>query len=73
MALEANPGFSVLHATVAAVQAELGRSDAARAAATRLLEVAPEWTISGFVRMAVMRPELMDKLASALRKTGLPE
>ena len=36
-------------------------------------EVAPEWTISGFVRMEVMRPELMDKLASALRKTGLPE
>ncbi len=73
LALEANPGFSVLHATVAAVQAELGRSDAARAAATRLLEVAPEWTISGFVRMEAMRPELMDKFASALRKTGLPE
>ncbi|TIU00412.1 MAG: adenylate/guanylate cyclase domain-containing protein [Mesorhizobium sp.] len=73
LALEANPGFSVLHAAVAAVQAELGRADAARAAATRLLEVAPEWTISGFVRMELMRPELMDKLASALRKTGLPE
>jgi TolB-like protein/class 3 adenylate cyclase len=73
LAVEANPGFSVLHASVVAAQAELGRSDAAQEAATRLLEVAPEWTISGFVRMAVMRPASMEKLASALRKTGLPE
>lgn len=73
LAVEANPGFSVLHASVVAAQAELGRSDAAREAATRLLEVTPGWTISGFVRMAVMRPESMEKLASALRKTGLPQ
>jgi hypothetical protein len=53
--------------------AELGRHEAAAAAATRLLEVAPGWTISGFVRMAVMRPERMNQLAAGMRKAGLPE
>lgn len=73
LAVQANPGFSVLHASLVAGHANLGRADAARAAAARLLEVAPEWTVSSFVRMGVVRPQLMESMASALRTAGLPE
>jgi adenylate cyclase len=73
LAIQANPGFSVLHATLVAGYANLDRLDAARAAAARLLEIAPAWTIGGFVRMDLVRPELMDGFAVALRKAGLPE
>lgn len=73
LAIEVNPGFSLLHASLVASYSNLGRRDDARAAAARLLEVAPNWTISEFVRMAVVRPQLMEGLASALRKAGLPE
>jgi hypothetical protein len=47
LAIQANPGFSILHVTLAAANAQLDRPDAARAAAARLLDVAPGWTISG--------------------------
>ena len=73
MAIQANSGFSILHATLAASQADLGRTDAARTAAARLLEVAPNWTIGGFMRMELVRPELMERFAVALRKAGLPD
>jgi adenylate cyclase len=52
---------------------ERNEADAARAAAARLLEVAPGWTISGFVKMDLIRPQLMQEFAAALRKAGLPE
>jgi adenylate cyclase len=52
---------------------ERDEADAARAAAARLLDVAPGWTISGFVKMDLIRPQLMQEFAAALRKAGLPE
>ncbi|MER9202623.1 hypothetical protein NKH74_26070 [Mesorhizobium sp. M0933] len=73
LAIQVAPGFSVLYASLVAAYVNLDRLDAARAAASRLLEVAPGWTNSAFVRMSVVRPELMEMLASALRKAGLPE
>jgi len=73
LAIQANPDFSVLHASLVAALASLGRLDAARAAATRLLEVAPGWTVSGFLHMDLVRAELMAQMASALRTAGLPE
>ncbi len=73
LGIQVNPGFSILHASLVASYANLGRLVAARTAAARLLEVAPGWTISEFVRMDVVRPQLMHGLAAALRKAGLPE
>ncbi|WP_106796422.1 adenylate/guanylate cyclase domain-containing protein [Rhizobium sp. H4] len=73
LGIQVNPGFSILHASLVASYANLHRLEAARAAAARLLKVAPDWTIGGFVRMDVVRPQLMKGLASALRKAGLPE
>jgi TolB-like protein/class 3 adenylate cyclase len=71
LAIQANPGFSVLHASLVAGHARLGHTDAARAAASRLLEVAPGWTVDGFVRMEIVRPARMQELAEALRLAGL--
>lgn len=73
LGIQVNPGFSILHASLVASYANLDCLEAAQAAAVRLLEVAPSWTISEFVRMDVVRPQLMEGLASALRKVGLPE
>ena len=39
----------------------------------RLLEIAPGFTVSGFVRMDLVRPALMEAFATALRQAGLPE
>jgi hypothetical protein len=47
--------------------------DAARASATRLLEVAPQWTIDGFVQTDFVRPERMRLIESGLREAGLPD
>ncbi|ARQ13624.1 adenylate cyclase 4 (plasmid) [Rhizobium etli] len=73
LGIQVNPVFSILHASLVASYASLDRLEAARAAGRRLLEVAPGWTISAFVRMDVVRPQLMEGMASALRKAGLPE
>lgn len=73
LGIQVNPDFSIAHASLVASYANLGRLDEARAAAARLIEVAPGWTIGQFVRMDVVRPELMENLAAALRKAGLPE
>ena len=70
---QVNPGFSILHASLVASYANRDRLEAARTAAGRLLEIAPGWMISEFVRMDVERSQLMGGLASALRKAGLPE
>ena len=73
LAIQSNPGFSILHALLVASHAELGNLDAARLAAEQLLEAAPNFTIGGFVGMDVWRPHIMEKLAAELRRVGLPE
>ncbi|MBY5839642.1 adenylate/guanylate cyclase domain-containing protein [Rhizobium leguminosarum] len=73
LGIQVNPGFSILHASLVASYANLDRVSEAKAAGRRLLEIAPGWTIGQFVRMDVVRPQLMEALAAALRKAGLPE
>ena len=70
---QAKPNFSVPHALLVASQVNLDNLDAARVVAERLLEIAPGFTISSFVRADYWGPSLMQKLATALRKAGLPE
>jgi TolB-like protein/Tfp pilus assembly protein PilF len=72
-AIGANPAFSVIHAYLVVGHINLGNHDAASAAAKRLLEIAPDFTVGGFVRMGLFRPPLMEALAAALREAGLPE
>lgn len=72
MAMRANPGFSVPYIYLVAAHANLGDLAAARAAAVRLLEVAPSFSVAGYARTDLFRPPLMDGLTVALRAAGLP-
>jgi TolB-like protein/DNA-binding winged helix-turn-helix (wHTH) protein len=72
LTIRANPAFSVPHAYLIAAYVELGRHQAARAAADRLLEIAPGFTVARFTNMKVFRPPLMERMALALRQAGLP-
>jgi adenylate cyclase len=73
LAIQSNPGFSILHALLVASHTEIDNFEAAHAAVGRLLEAAPDFTVSGFVRMDVWRPHVMDGVAASLRKAGVPE
>jgi TolB-like protein len=73
LTVQANPSFSVPHAYLVASLVGLGNTEGARAAALRLLEVSPAFTVDSFVRMDLFRTPLMERLAAALRTAGLPE
>ena len=73
LTVQANPSFSVAHAFLVASQVGLGDMPAASMAASRLLEIAPMFTVAAFVQMGTFRGPLMEGLAAALRKAGLPE
>lgn len=72
-ALQSNPSFTILHATLIASQVNADHPQAALLSAKRLLEIAPNWTIGDFTQMQVVRSELMEEFASALRHVDLPE
>jgi adenylate cyclase len=70
--LQANPYWSTAHVLVAATQAKLGRLDAAKSAATRVLELQPGYTISGFCAAFDVDPSLAVPMVDALSLAGLP-
>jgi len=73
LTVQANPSFSVAHAYLVASQVGLGNMQAAHSAARRLLEIAPTFTVDAFVQMDLFRAPLMEGLATALIKAGLPK
>ena len=73
LAVQVNPTFSVLHVGLVASLASLGDKEATQAAANRLLESLPGFTVDGIVRMAFLRPHVMEVFAGLLRQAGLPE
>ena len=73
LAIQSNPHFSPLYVFLVASYAGLDNLDAARAAGRRLMEIAPDFTISGFVRNDLFRPHVIQVIAAALQKAGLPE
>jgi adenylate cyclase len=66
-----NPSFSGVYRCLASAFAHLGRDAEARAAAARLLEVDPAFTISAFI--ARVGSSKMKLYVEGLRKAGLPE
>ncbi len=70
---QAKPNFSVPFALLIASHVNLGKFDLAQEAAKRLLEIAPDFTISGFVQADYWGRSSMQLLAAGLRKVGLPE
>lgn len=70
---QAKPNFSIPFALLVVSHINLDRSDLAQEAARRLLEIAPDFTISSFVQADYWGPSSMQLLAVGLRKAGIPE
>jgi TolB-like protein len=72
-AAQANQRFSLNHVLHAAALSRLERMDEAGAAARRVVECEPDFTITGFVRAHTGRAEIWEPIGEALRRLGLPE
>lgn len=70
---QANPYWSTAHFVLAATHAKLGRLDAAKAAAARVLELQPSFTIAGTCAAFDIHPSTARPLSEALTLAGLPE
>ena len=69
---QANPYWSYAHFMLAATHARLGRLDAAKSAAARVLELQPSFTISGTCASFDIHPLVAVPLSEALIAAGLP-
>jgi adenylate cyclase len=69
---QTNPFWSLAHVLLAATQVRVGRLDAARSAAVRVLELQPGFTISGLCASFDIHPSLATPLTEALKEAGLP-
>jgi adenylate cyclase len=69
---QTNPNWSFAHMLLPATHARLGRSDAAKEAAARVLELEPGYTISGMCAAAGIHASIAGPLSDALRKARLP-
>ncbi|HEX9070968.1 MAG TPA: transcriptional regulator, partial [Pseudolabrys sp.] len=72
-AINSNPTFSLLHATLSASLMRLGRVEEAKLAAKSVLECQPSFTIRGTSVNVGLEPTLFEPLADAWREVGLPE
>ena len=72
-AIQANPRFSLLHVLHAAALSRLDRVAEAQAAAARVLECEPDFTISRFVQSHTGRADIWEPIGDALRRLGMPE
>jgi len=69
---QANPNWSYAHMLLAATHAKLGRANDAAAAAKRVTELEPGFSISGMCRSAGLPPAIAEPLSEALKEAGLP-
>ncbi|HEY6984009.1 adenylate/guanylate cyclase domain-containing protein [Reyranella sp.] len=69
---QANPNWSFAHMLLAATHARLGRLDAAKEAAARVLELEPDFTVGGMCTATGIHLSLAALLSDALRQAGLP-
>jgi TolB-like protein len=69
----ANPAHSITWVQLAASLAALGRIAEARAAAARVIELQPAFSIGGQLAGVACAPDLALKFTEALRAAGLPE
>jgi len=72
-AIRESPNYAFAHLAKTVALAFLGRIDEAKFAAARLLEVAPEFTVSRYMStMATWDPARLEKIARMLRAAGVP-
>jgi len=69
---QANPYWSSAHFLLAATHAKLGREGAAKVAADRVLELQPDFTISGTCAAFDIHPSVAKPLSESLSLAGLP-
>jgi tetratricopeptide (TPR) repeat protein len=69
---QANPYWSVAHRLLAATHAKLGRLDAAKSAAARLLELEPGFTVSGSCAKFDFHPSLAAPYSEGHSAAGRP-
>jgi len=69
------PNLRSSHTWLAAIYAQLGKLEEARAEAAEVLRIEPKWTIEGTqARLSTFkRPEDAEHFFDGLRKAGLPE
>ncbi|MEX1108195.1 MAG: adenylate/guanylate cyclase domain-containing protein [Dongiaceae bacterium] len=70
---QSNPYWSTAHVALAATNIRLGRIDAARTAAARVLELQPDFTIGAFNTIFDVHPSVAEPLSKLLKAAGLPE
>jgi TolB-like protein/class 3 adenylate cyclase/tetratricopeptide (TPR) repeat protein len=71
--VQARPYWSLGHVALAAAQAKLARLESAKSAGRRVLELQPDFTISGLCTSFDFHPSLAEPVSQALREAGLPE
>ena len=71
-AIQINPLLSISYMGLVAALARLGRVDDAKAAATRLMELQPSFSISRQCAVVGAVPSLTAALTEAVRSVGLP-
>jgi adenylate cyclase len=69
----ANSRFSVPCYLLTAALIRLGKTEEAKSAAHVLLQLQPQFTVSGVVSGNITTPDRMQRLADPLREAGLPE
>jgi len=72
-AAQTNARFSFAHVLHCAALCGLGRLDEAKAAAGRVLECEPDFTVATFVRSHTGRADIWNPIGEALRQVGLPK
>jgi TolB-like protein len=70
--VDANPGYSLPRAILAAALTRLGRLDEAKAVARTVLEREPSFTIAGTSRYVELDPVVFRPMADAWSEIGLP-
>ena len=71
--LHINPQFIPTVTLLVASRSRGGHTQAAKAAAERLLSLMPDFHVGDFVRIGRFTPDLNEKYGAALREAGLPE
>ncbi len=71
-AFQANPHWSSAHFMLAATQVKLGQLERAKQSAKRVLELEPEFTVSGMCAAFDVHPAVAEPLSEALIAAGLP-
>ena len=73
LAIQLNPGFSILHGWLAASLAASGRFDDAKASGAQLLSLDPDFRIDQWSAAVGIAPAIYDLVVDAMKHAGLPE